>query len=316
MAIVYGQIESLKRIKDILNQKGIIRFNSIDEVNAFIRNYEFERQKVFNHIEHDLNREIDDLHAERIKFQKNYDNLKAENINKLNNKINRLISRHDLLKSKKTKYQIGFLFNLLLIMTLKYKKINLEKNFDKIIHKRTHKCEIRVNKIIARINEYTLNKGNVISERCLPQYRELAYINEVVNGLNNLIKGAIGENLVEKELKKLSDKYVLFNDFSIKFPTPIFNKKENDRIFSIQIDHLLITNSGIFILETKNWSKSSMESFNLRSPVEQIMRTSYALFVILNGDSGINLNKHHWGKKQIPIRNIVVMVNEKPKGKI
>ena len=32
------------------------------------------------------------------------------------------------------------------------------------------------------------------------------------------------------------------------------DKTEKDRIFSIQIDHLLLSNSGIFIIETKNWS--------------------------------------------------------------
>lgn len=104
----------------------------------------------------------------------------------------------------------------------------------------------------------------------------------------------------------------------MKFKPPIFNRKDNDRIFSIQIDHLLICNSGILILETKNWSKQSINNLDLRSPVKQIMRTSYALFVLLNSESEYNkikLDKHHWGNKQIPIRNIIVMINEKPKEK-
>lgn len=146
----------------------------------------------------------------------------------------------------------------------------------------------------------------------------MAFTKEVIEGLYTLIAGAIGENLVVKELQKLSDKYVLINDFSIEFNPPIFNRKENDRIYSIQIDHLLITDSGIFILETKNWSKQSINNLDLRSPVTQIMRTSYALFVLLNSESEyneINLNSHHWGNKQIPIRNIIVMINEKPKEK-
>jgi len=100
--------------------------------------------------------------------------------------------------------------------------------------------------------------------------------------------------------------------------SPIYYKKENERIFSVQIDHLLVTNSGIFIIETKNWSKKSIESLDFRSPVKQIRRTSYALFVILNSDTkqrGINFRRHHWGDKQLPLRNIVVMINEKPKEK-
>ena len=119
-----------------------------------------------------------------------------------------------------------------------------------------------------------------------------------------------------KALQQLSDDCYLINDFSIKFDPPIYKKKEDDRIFSIQIDHLLVCQSGIFLLETKNWSKTSVENLDLRSPVKQILRTSFALFVLLNSDSKLNdikLERHHWGAKKIPIRNIIVMTNEKPK---
>ena len=72
----------------------------------------------------------------------------------------------------------------------------------------------------------------------------------------------------------------------------------------------------MFLLETKNWSRRSIENLDLRSPVKQILRTSYALFVLLNSDSKFNdikLERHHWGSKKIPIRNVIVMTNEKPK---
>ena len=35
------------------------------------------------------------------------------------------------------------------------------------------------------------------------------------------------------------------------------------------------------------------------------------MFIILN-DSWDKLTEHHWGDKQIPIKNIIVMINEKP----
>jgi len=160
------------------------------------------------------------------------------------------------------------------------------------------------------------NRERLISARCEASYKELDSTKKVVDGLYTLIAGAIGENAVVNEFQKLSDSYYLINDFSLAFDRPIYNRKEDDRIFSIQIDHLLISPSGVFLLETKNWSKQSIENLDLRSPVEQILRTSYALFVLLNGESGFNkidLARHHWGSKKIPIRNIIVMTNEKPK---
>ena len=109
----------------------------------------------------------------------------------------------------------------------------------------------------------------------------------------------------------------MFNDFSVDFERPIYYKKDNTRISSIQIDHLLVTNSGLFIIETKNWSKKSIERLDLRSPVKQIDRSSFALYATLTYSRELvdKLYKHHWGQKKIPIRKVVVMINQKPKEK-
>jgi hypothetical protein len=156
------------------------------------------------------------------------------------------------------------------------------------------------------------NNELIIKERSLPEIRKLNNVKKTIEDLQPLIAGAVGESLVVKEIEKLPNDYILINDYNLKFNPPIYNRNTNDKIFSIQIDHLLISKSGIYILETKNWSKKSVESLDLRSPVEQITRTSYALFLLVN-DAKIRLTEHHWGDKQIPIKNIIVMINEKPK---
>ena len=166
-----------------------------------------------------------------------------------------------------------------------------------------------INKKASLLNDYE----STISKRCIDSYQELEFIKETVEDLYTLIAGAVGENSVVNELQKLSDNYYLINDFSLDFNPPIFNRHENDRIYSIQIDHLLICQSGVYAIETKNWNTRSVKSLDLRSPVEQIKRASYALFVLLNSDSNIGLTRHHWGSKKIPIRNIVVMTNKAPK---
>jgi hypothetical protein len=318
MTIVEGQIESLKRLKEILDRNGITRFNSIGEIDTFIKNYDFEKKIISKHIEHTLDLEINDLQSDLIKLQQVYDNLKTEITNNVNIKIKYLNDKFSLVKEKSNNNLIKKIFFSPQLAILKFKKSNLENNFEKIIRRKTYIAEHDVIKIKNKLDDYLENKERIILERSSSSYEELAFTKEIVEGLYTLIAGAIGESLVVKELQKLSDNYVLFNDFSIEFNPPIFNRKENDRIRSIQIDHLLIANSGIFILETKNWSKESIKNLDLRSPIKQIMRTSYALFVLLNSESEykeINLNSHHWGNKQIPIRNIIVMINEKPKEK-
>ena len=294
-----------------------MRFKSVGEINFFIKNYEFEKQRIFSQIEKELDVEIDTLQADGMKFQENYDSLKIEETLKLNTRINNLSRKHDLIKSKNANALIRA-FNLLQTIIIKFRRAQLEKNFDKIILKKTLKASRKVSNTKKTLIEYSTNREEIISDRSLPQIKELANTKEVIDDLYPLIAGAIGENLVVGELKKLSDKYVLINDFYVEFETPIYNRKNGDKIFSIQIDHLLITDSGIFIIETKNWSKDSIENIDLRSPINQIRRSNYALFAILNGvskHSNVKLEKHHWGDKQVPTRSLVVMINNKPKEK-
>lgn len=186
----------------------------------------------------------------------------------------------------------------------------------------THRCNssvlfkiiyfLRLKYLIFRRSFYEKNYERILSKRCKQLDEELDRTKEIVDGLPTLIAGAVGETQVVNELKRLPNTYYLFNDFSMKFKPPIFYSEQKTRIFSIQVDHLLIGRSGVFVIETKNWSRKSVESFDLRSPVDQIRRTGYALFVLLHSEKSVNLNKHHWGSKKIPVRNLVAMTNEKP----
>ena len=46
MTIVVGQIESLKKLKEILIENGITRFSSIGEINSFLKDYESEKEEI------------------------------------------------------------------------------------------------------------------------------------------------------------------------------------------------------------------------------------------------------------------------------
>lgn len=316
MTIVIGQIESLKKLKEILNKNGVTRFNSIGEINSFIKNYESEKREIPKIIESSLDEEINNLQSELAKRQQIYDNLKVDTLNELNNEIKNLEKTLKQTIERSNKNLFNKIFYPLKIKKLSNKKSALENDLENIIHKKTYIKKHEVTKVKNKLDDYRENKKHIISIRCTEFYKELDSTKKVVDGLYTLIAGAIGENLIVNELQKLSDDYYLINDFSVRFNPPVYNKKENDRIFSIQIDHLLISKSGVFILETKNWSKQSIKNLDLRSPVEQILRTSYALFVLLNSESKFNnirLENHHWGSKKIPIRNIIIMTNEKPK---
>ena len=204
--------------------------------------------------------------------------------------------------------QVGIDFKLRkLKRNIKY----LEDNFDQIIYDSIRDIRKEIYDNTRRLEYLSDNKQKVLLERSRHEIAEIEYAKKSIDELGPIIAGAIGENLVEKEISKLSDDYTLINDYRKEFNPPIYNKKTNDRIYSVQLDHLVISMSGIFILETKNWSKKSLENLDMRSPVEQIKRSSFALFVFLS--KNFSLGFHHWGEKKIPIRNVIVMINNKPK---
>ncbi len=316
MTIVEGQIQSLKKLKETLNTRGIYRFNSIGEINRFLKEYDAEKSQLLSQIEKKVNEEIESIQSLLAVDQQEYVELKDRIRNELNQKIRDLEVEIKLVSEKSNKSIFFRAFYYFRVKSLSRQKSNLENNLENILNKKTTDAKTKVVQLQDKVEEFLKNKDAIISLRCEKPIRDLDYTKEVVDDLYPLIAGSIGESLVAKELQQLPDDCYLINDFSLKFNTPIYNKKENDRIFSIQIDHLLINRAGVFILETKNWSKASINSLDLRSPVEQISRTSFALFVLLNSDSNSNairLVPHHWGDKKIPIRNIIVMINEKPK---
>lgn len=66
---------------------------------------------------------------------------------------------------------------------------------------------------------------------------------------------AIAELEVQSHLKKTYIDSKLINDFYKKLEKVVFIKWWSDIIQSLQIDHILINQKWIFLIETKNWSK-------------------------------------------------------------
>ena len=312
MAIIHGQIESLKKLKNELASSGIDRFKSVKEITDFLHNFEYVKEVTINNIRHTLESEIKDLTI-RIKENKDkIESVRSKTITDIQVHKDLLEIKIDKLSAKANKSSFHKLICNYFIKrkrkSLDYYATNPSEIIENALKSIRKVIENDENNLLYLIN----NKELIINNRSIPEIQKLSFIKDKIEDLKPIIAGAVGEDLVLQEIEKLPDSFILINDYSLKFTPPIYNKNTKDRILSIQIDHLLIAQSGIFILETKNWSKESIESSDLRSPVEQITRSSYALFILVN-NAKIELSGHHWGDKQIPIRNIVVLINGKPK---
>ncbi len=311
MARIYGTIESLKSLKSELENNGIFRFNSVKGINDFLSNYNSEKLTILNNTSDKLEKEYFETCANLKQRVRN----KAERINleteKIDNRISSLQTKIDSINSKDTN-SIKKLLSKVRLYFLRNQSNYFVKNKTKLISSSVKDITRNIENDELFIRQYETKKQNLVEKRAKSEIEKLEYTRNVLENSKNLISGAIGENLVVKEIQKLSDDYVLINDFNLSFSRPIFYKKYNQRIYSIQIDHLLISKAGIFIIETKNWSKLSVNSLSLRSPIEQIERTNFALYIFFS--EKITLYDHHWGEQRVPIRNLIVMINIKPRG--
>ena len=140
MAVIHGQIESLKRIRETLNQKGIYRFNSIGDINWFLNNYDHEKEEIFFKIEREFDLELYNLQAAGFQLQKTHDDNKNKAETKLNNRINQLKTKCTAL-SKPAKNAVMELLNWYRQQILLAIKFNLERNFNFIIWLQTLKPE-------------------------------------------------------------------------------------------------------------------------------------------------------------------------------
>lgn len=316
MCNVYNTIGSLTTLKNQLFIHNIEDFKSLKEVMDFQNSYANQRREILSLNEKLIENEKNTLKKELLDLETKIETEKSQTEKYFKDKIdeiNQLLnSNSDLLPANIFDRIKLPLLNWYYKRKIKSIEGSLELNVNKAIENLVVIWQVKNDRYLYILNDF----DEALKNSCYHELSELERKKTTIDGLNSFIYGAIGEQKVVKALESLSDDYYLINDFSISFSPAIYNRQEKDYIKSIQIDHILIAPSGIFLIETKNWSEQSLENLSLRSPVEQIRRTSFVLFKLLNNERAnyhLRLEKHHWGDKRIPIKNLIVLTNTKPK---
>lgn len=313
MCNVYRPVGALSAIKLHLQQNNVVGFNSVNELLAFQKNYSDSRQQIISTHEIVISDEKKDLQSEIPELENVIAEKKTLAETHLTQEMETLQQQlNDFPDSSKN--VIRKLLNYFRKHSLKRKIQNLENNYHLSLSHQLREPMEKLNHKKDRYEFISSYFNNAVQESARIPLGELERKNKVIEEIKSSIYGAIGEQKVVKELEKLPDDYFLINDFCLSFSPPLYNRKENDYIKSVQIDHLLITPSGIFLIETKNWSDQSLNNISLRSPVEQVKRTNFALYSIIRNEMPdfLSGNKHHWGERKIPIKNCIVLINNKP----
>ena len=301
---IFNNSGALTDLFDNLREKSVFNFKSINEMIEYKRNYQNEIQKIKSEKIKELLQEIQVLENTHNNLIKEYEIYKDEQKLKIDNKIEQLKTLYNNLDNKLL-HKIKKHF-----INKKLKKYELKYDYyvELPLKKYSQEKIIIENKILYLKN----NQEYEVSKRASDLINNIEYTISVLNNNSSLIYGSIGELKAIELLKQLPEQYYIINDFRETFDPPIYNKNENDRIYSIQIDHIVIGPTGVFIIETKYWSQKSIDSHLLFSPVKQLKRSSYALFILLNGivrDGKIAAFSNNWGQFKISISNILLMMN-------
>lgn len=316
MCKTFNTIGSLTTLKLQLEDNSIYDFKSLKEVINFQNSYPTVRQQLITTHKELIEQEKNAISTDLQQLDTTIETQKQQVEQRVGNEISKL------------KQQMDFSTNNGVISLFQRQKKNfIQWNCKRKIRYKERTFGLEVAKSINQLVDLRQVKNKryqfistqfnlAVKESSQKSLSELERKKSIIYKLNSFIYGALGEQKVVKTLEVLSDEYFLINDFSISLTPAIYNRQENGYIKSIQIDHILVAPSGIFLIETKNWSEKSLENLSLRSPVHQIRRTSFVLFKLLNNEISnfnLRLNKHHWGEKKISIKNLIVLTNTKPK---
>lgn len=113
------------------------------------------------------------------------------------------------------------------------------------------------------------------------------------------LAGAKAELEVIEKLRGLPAEYTVFNNLQLQATR--FIKFNGVPLQSAQIDHAVLSTAGVFLIETKRWSKHFVESGSYHNPFDQAQRARYLCYDLL---------KMAFGKT--PVRGIILTSDSLP----
>lgn len=264
MAIIYGEIDCLRKLINLFNEIGVNHLSTLEQIHEYKIVCE-ERVK-----------ELSLIAVEEVDLR----------ISRQRHELENYIS--DLKIKQLSKVRVTYVFQFL---SSKIKLFFLNRALRKL-EANQHKLVIAKTEELAGV----YYKGK--------QIFDLNY---------NLVLGAAGEQQALNELRKLSDSYYVFNNVQLSFPKPLYEPKSRQRIYSIQADHVVVARSGIFLIETKNWSAKTSRNITDFTAFEQVKSSSFALYCYFNPRNS-GFFAFFDSRRKIKIRSILLMTAHKMDG--
>ena len=232
MTRIIGQIDSLKKIRAALNEKGIDDFNSIKEINLFFSSYDSQVASIKQNTEQELDRKMEYSIARKIKLE----NRRA----RILESVTAIGEDHIYsLENDKQKLQGLLPSNVIQkcwrgcrIFLINRKLENLKKKSAGKLEESVMEVQSELDQLTFFMRKYENERDSLIVEYSDDKLYAIAKKKKVLEELRPLIAGAVGENKVQKELQRLPDNNTVFNDLYLEFDPPIYNKHTQERILT------------------------------------------------------------------------------------
>ena len=153
----------------------------------------------------------------------------------------------------------------------KINKLNADKNLS--IRNIQTDVENKQKEIEFRKN----NRDLIVEDQCKDIKDEIVLMEHIL--VSPELAGAIAELELIEWLQKLPDNFYVVNNIKLERYESI--RFDGEWLTSAQIDHLVIAPSGIFVIETKSWSREFSEQGNYFDPYQQVKRSSYMCYKFL-----------------------------------
>lgn len=307
MAKIINKVGALSNLKRELDKRNINQFQSVKDIKEFEQTYQQQIENVQSDIRSRLKLKLDTISIELDELNKliQYKQKIAEEV--INDRTSEL---KDRIKKVRTSRDNAFqqFIAILRVFSLRRRVRKIEKGRANLIKRRTIREIRKHNCLKEQFDELNNNFESIVNRDADKHIGRIKHTKASIDELRPLILGSIGESMVSSKLLSLPDNFVAINDVSIKLTKPIYLPSEKDRIFSFQIDHVVIGPGGVFVIETKHWGQESIASRDLFSPVKQVRRSGYALFRVINDatESGFIRLNDYWGDRDISVRNMIV----------
>ncbi len=312
MARIYRQVGSLTQLLEELEREGIGDFRTLDDIRSFHNDYNNSLDRIRAKYSEILRRELFDLESKYNRLSLKLDQKIREREALLHNELEDL---KGILAGNEKRNMLLRLFFFFRKKRLTKRKEVLENSFENEVERPFRKGFAKIDRLMAEIEDRRNNFNNWAERYSASEIEEQRRILSVLRKYKSLFYGAEGEEKVSRELSRLPDTYTVINDYRLEFPQPIYDRNNDDRIYSIQIDHVVVGPTGLYLVETKNWSRDSVENTELFSPIRQLGRSNRAIFVLLNqavGRGDIDNFSNHWGDRKISPKNILCLINHRP----